>query len=77
MFKIAMDCSSITSEILLLFEYVLLQVVTTIRNITYQHRDFQYRLRNVERLQLYSPSIISNHKALSASLAEAESSSRR
>ena len=43
----------------------------------YHHREFQSRLRDVERLWLYAQSIVSDHKALSASLAEAESSSRR
>ena len=47
-----------------------------IRNMTYQHQEFQTRLRDAERLQLYTQSAVSNHRALSASLAEAESSSR-
>ena len=34
------------------------------------------RLRDVERLRLYAQSVISDHKALSASLAELEPSSR-
>ena len=43
--------------------------------MTLQHRDFQSRLR-VERLRLYAQSVIFDHRALSASLAEAESSTR-
>ena len=45
--------------------------------MTYQHREFQTRLRDAERLQLYAQSVVSNHKALSASLAEVESRSQR
>ena len=45
--------------------------------MAYQHQEFQTRLRDAERLRLYAQSIISDHKALSASLVEAESSSRR
>ena len=45
--------------------------------MTYQHREFQYRLRDTKRLQLYAQSTVSYHKVLSASLAEAESRSRR
>ena len=48
-----------------------------IQNMTYQHQEFQSRLRDAERLWLYAQSAISDHKALSASLAEAESRSRR
>ena len=48
-----------------------------IRNMTYQHQEFQTRLRDAERLRLYTQSTVSDHRALSASLAEAESSSRR
>ena len=44
--------------------------------MTYQHQEFQTRLRDAERLRLYAQSIVSDHKMLSASLAEAESSSR-
>ena len=47
-----------------------------IRNMTYQHREFQSRLRDAERLRLYAQSTVSDHRAMSASLAEAESSSR-
>ena len=46
-----------------------------IRNINYQHQEFQTRLRDAERLWLYAQLIVSNHRALSASLAEAEPSS--
>ena len=44
--------------------------------MTYQHKEFQTWLRDVERLRLYAQSIIFYHRALSASLAEAESSFR-
>ena len=44
--------------------------------MTYQHREFQSRLRDAERLRHYAQSVVSDHKALSASLAEVESSSR-
>ena len=45
--------------------------------MTYQHRELQSRLRDTERLRLYAQSAISDHSALSASLAEAESRSQR
>ena len=45
--------------------------------MTYQHQEFQAWLRDAERLRLYAQSTISDHRALSASLAEAESRSRR
>ena len=44
--------------------------------MTFQHREFQSRLRDAERLRLYAQSIVSYHRVLSASLDEAESSSR-
>ena len=44
--------------------------------MTYQHREFQSRLRDAERLRLYAQSVFSDHRALSASLAETELSSR-
>ena len=44
--------------------------------MTYQHQEFQTRLRYAKRLRLYAQSVVSNHRALSASLAEVESSSR-
>ena len=46
------------------------------RNMTYQHQEFQTRLRDAERLRLYAQSVVSDHRALSASLAEAKLSSR-
>ena len=49
----------------------------TIQNMTYQHQEFQTRLRDAERLRLYAQSVVSDHRVLSASLAEAESSSWR
>ena len=45
--------------------------------MTYQHREFQSRLRDVKRLQLYAQSAVSDHSALSASVAKAESRSKR
>ena len=45
--------------------------------MTYQHREFQSRLRDAERLRLYAQSIVFDHRALSASLVEVESSSLR
>ena len=47
------------------------------RNMAYQHQQFQTRLRDAERLRLYALLVVSNQRALSASLYEAESSSRR
>ena len=47
-----------------------------IQNLTYQHREFQSQLRDAERLRLYAQSTVSDHRALSASLAETESRSR-
>ena len=44
--------------------------------MTYQHQEFQTRLRDAERLRLYAQSIVSDHKVLSAFLAETESNSR-
>ena len=43
--------------------------------MTYQHQEFQNRLRNVERLRLYAQSVVFDQRSLSASLAEAELSS--
>ena len=43
--------------------------------MTYQHQEFQAQLKGAERLLLYAQSVIYDHKVLSASLAEAESSS--
>ena len=51
----------------------LLQVVTAIRNMAHQHRKFQSRLDDAEKLQLKSQSVISKHQALDTSLAKAES----
>ena len=45
--------------------------------MTYQHQEFQTRLRDAERLQLYAQSVVSDHMVLSASLVEAELSSQR
>ena len=44
--------------------------------MTYQHREFHTRLRDAKRLCLYAQSVISDHRVLSTSLAEAESNSR-
>ena len=43
--------------------------------MTYQHQEFQSRLKDAERLRLYAQSTIYDHSALSASLVEAESRS--
>ena len=40
-------------------------------NMTYQHREFQSKLRDAERLRLYAQSVLSDHSALSDNLAEA------
>ena len=45
--------------------------------MTYQHQEFQTRLRDAERFRLYAQSIVSDHRALIATLAEAESRSWR
>ena len=45
--------------------------------MAYQHREFWSRLWDAEKLRLYSQSVVSNQKALSASLMEAEASLRR
>ena len=45
--------------------------------MTFQHREFQSWLRDAERLRLYAQSVVSDHRALSASLVGVESSSRR
>ena len=44
--------------------------------MAYQHQEFQSWLGDVERLRLYAQSAISDQKALSASLMEAEVSSQ-
>ena len=45
--------------------------------MAFQHREFQTRLRDAERLRIYAQSTFSDLKALSASLMEVESNSRR
>ena len=45
--------------------------------MAFQHREFWTRLREAKRLRLYAQSAFSDKKALSASLMEAESRSRR
>ena len=45
--------------------------------MTFQHQEFHTQLRDAERLRLYTQSVFSYKKALSASLMEAESKSRR
>ena len=45
--------------------------------MAFQHREFQTRLRDVERLRLYARSVFFDQKALSAYLMEAESNLRR
>ena len=44
--------------------------------MAFQHREFQTRLRDAERLRLYSQSAFFDQKALCASLMEEESNSR-
>ena len=53
-----------------------LHAMTTIQNMARQHREFQSRLDDVERLQLYAQSAVSKHQALDTSLAKAESKSK-
>ena len=48
----------------------------TIRNMARQHREFQSRLDDAEKLRLYTQSVISKHQGLDASLAKAESRSK-
>ena len=45
--------------------------------MAFQHQEFQIRLRDAEKLRLYVQSAFSDKKALSASLMEVESKSRR
>ena len=45
--------------------------------MAFQHQEFWTRLREAERLRLYALSTFSDKKALSASLMEAKSKSRR
>ena len=45
--------------------------------MTYQHQEFHTRLRDEKRLRLYAQSIVSDHRTLRSSLAEAESNSQR
>ena len=47
--------------------------MTTIQNMARQHKEFQSRLDDVERLWLDAQSSISKHQALDASLAKVES----
>ena len=47
-----------------------------IRNMACQHREFQSRLDDAEKLQLYAQSAVSRPQALDASLAKAESKSK-
>ena len=54
----------------------LLKAITAIRNMARQHREFQSRLNDAERLQLYAQSFVSKHQALDASLPKAESKSK-
>ena len=45
--------------------------------MAFQHREFQTRLRDTERLRLYAQLAFSDQKALSTSSREEESNSRR
>ena len=50
--------------------------MTAIRNMAHQHREFQSRLDDAEKLRLYAQSTVSKHQALYASLAKAKSKSK-
>ena len=63
--------------VVVFFEHVLLlQVVITIRNMAFQHREFQARLDDAKKLRLYAQSVISKHQTLVTSLAKAKSRSK-
>ena len=47
-----------------------------IRNMARQHREFQSRVDNAEKLLLYAHLAVSKHQALDASLAKAKSKSK-
>ena len=47
-----------------------------IRNMARQHREFQSRLDDAEKLRLYAHSVVSKHQALGDSLFKAKSKSR-
>ena len=48
-----------------------------IRNMAHQHREFQSRLNDAEKLRLFAQSATSHHQTLIASLAKAKASSER
>ena len=50
--------------------------MTAVRNIAFQHREFQSRLDDAEKLRLYAQSAASHHQTLNASLTKAKSSSK-
>ena len=50
--------------------------MTVILNMAHQHREFQSRLDDAEKLQLYAHSTVSNHQALNASLTNVKSKSK-
>ena len=54
----------------------LLQVVMAIQNMARQHREFQSRLNDAEKLWFYAQSTVSKHQALDSTLAKAESKSK-
>ena len=57
-----------------LLTLVLFKVVTAIRNMARQHREFQSRLDDIEKLRLYARLATSHHQTLSTSLVKAKSS---
>ena len=52
------------------------QAMTVIHNMDCQHREFQSRLDDAEKLRLYAQSVISKHQPLGASLAKVKSRSK-
>ena len=54
----------------------LLQAVTAIRNIAYQHRKLYLRLDNAKQLRRYAQSDVSKHNALDNALGKARAKSR-
>ena len=54
----------------------LLQIITAIRNMVRQHREFHALLDDAEKLRLYAQSVITKHQALDTSLSKAKSRSK-
>ena len=55
---------------------LLLQAVTVIQNMARQHKEFQVRLKDAEKLWLYAGFATSKHQAVKESLSKAKSWSR-